>query len=114
MIGFYEGQMPMPTSYNGFFVALGLAISILGAYSTLTFMESLVQSALTMKAQQKGSIFWSVLAAALTISVNTVFLMHFISASSLSHGSLPGKSHACNRCTDALCVDMLALALSGV
>lgn len=83
--------MPMPTSYNGFFVALGLAVAILGAYSTLTFMESLVASALAMKAQRKGSTFWSVLAAAMTVSVNTVFLMHFISASSLSHGSLPVK-----------------------
>jgi len=74
----FSPPTPVTSTYNAFFVVLGVALAILGSYSALQFTEATVTAVLQRRAST-GGIFLNVFAAAFSIATLTIWLMHYSS-----------------------------------
>lgn len=79
----------LPGTTNGFLAILSLVLAIIGAYTALQFMEALVlrmRSSLKSGASVGNFALFALISASFSIGVNSVWVMHFIATSSVTHG----------------------------
>lgn len=83
-----EGE---PGSWNIFFMVLSLMMAVIGSYTAIQFIETLmaVEKDNNSHMSKKGSAGFSVFAASWCIAINCVWVMHFLAMSAVGHGHRP-------------------------